>query len=218
MGLLATGVYGIVKMLATVVFVTVIVDRFGRRLPLLVGAVGAGFAMFYLGVYANLSDSLHTQPPKDAGANAAVAMVYIYAVFYGASWNGIPWLFTSEVLPTRVRTLGMTICVCWQWLSQFIVVYSLPYMIKGIGYGTFLFFGCCTALAFLFAYLFVPETKQVMMEDMELLFGPDVSVWASKARRNYLDHRDRGETMADFAEKTGAEKSSVVEREVAGEV
>jgi hypothetical protein len=217
-GLLATGVYGIVKMLATLVFVTVIVDRFGRRLPLLVGAAGAGFAMFYLGVYANLSNSLHSQPPKDAGANAAVAMIYIYAIFYGASWNAIPWLFTSEVLPTRVRTLGMTICVCWQWLTQFVVVYSLPYMIKGIGYGTFLFFGCCTALAFVFAYLFVPETKQVMMEDMELLFGPGVSIWATKARKNYLDHRDRGETMGDLADKTSAEKPSVLEREIAPEV
>jgi hypothetical protein len=103
------------------------------------------------------------------------------------SWNGIPWLFTSEVLPTRVRTLGMAFCICFQWLTQFVVVYSLPYMVLGITYGTFLFFGCCTVLAIAFAWFFVPETKGVQLEDMDLLFGPDVPIIASHARKHYLE-------------------------------
>ena len=63
-------------------------------------------------------------------------------------------------------------------------------MITGIGYGTFLFFACCTALAFVFAYLFVPETKGVAMEDMHLIFGPDVSILATKVQKNYDTHRE----------------------------
>ncbi|KAJ5087801.1 hypothetical protein N7456_011417 [Penicillium angulare] len=189
--LLATGVYGLVKMGATFVFVIVIVDRIGRRPALLVGSVGAGFAMFYLAIYCKVSNSLNETPPRDSGANAAIAMIYIYAVFYGFSWNGIPWLFTAETLPTRVRTLGMAISVCVQWLGQFIVVYSLPHMIKGIGYGTFLFFACCIVLALLFAYFFIPETKGVAMEDMDLIFGPDVSIIATKARKNYDLHYEQ---------------------------
>lgn len=181
---------------ATFVFVTVIVDRIGRRPALLVGSIGAGFAMFYLAIYSKVSNSLNSTPPRDAGANAAVAMVYIYAISYGFSWNGIPWIFTAEVLPTRVRTMGMAISVCVQWLAQFVIVYSLPHMITGIGYGTFLFFACCTVLAFIFAYLFVPETKGVSMEDMHLIFGPDVTVFATKARKNYDTHReDRFESV-----------------------
>jgi len=184
-------------MFTTLIFVAFFVDRVGRRLPLLVGAVGAGIAMFYLGIYCKLSNSLNQLPPQDAGANAAVAMIHIYAIFYGFSWNGIPWLYTSEILPTRVRTLGMAIGVCIQWLSQFVVVYSLPYMIKGIGYGTFIFFGTCTVLAFLFAWFFVPETKGVSIEDMGLLFGAGVSVFAGNARKNYEERRGNGEFYTD---------------------
>lgn len=183
--LLATGVYGLVKMAATLAFVTLIVDRVGRRPALLAGSIGAGLAMFYLAVYCKVSNSLNERPPRDAGARTAIAMVYIYAISYGLSWNGVPWLFTAEVLPTRVRTLGMALTVAFQWLGQFVVVYSLPHMINGIGYGTFLFFACCTALALVFAYLFVPETKGVGMEDMDLIFGPGVSTIATKARQNY---------------------------------
>lgn len=208
--LLATGVYGLVKMGATFVFVAVIVDRIGRRPALLVGSIGAGFAMFYLAIYSKVSNSLHATPPRDAGANAAVAMVYIYAVFYGLSWNAIPWLFTAETLPTRVRTMGMAISVCSQWLGQFIVVYSLPHMITGIGYGTFLFFACCTVLAFVFAYLFVPETKGVAMEDMHLIFGPDVSILATKARKNYDTHREDRLEAVIVREKIDVEQVETV--------
>ena len=190
-------------MVTTVIFMTFLVDRLGRRPALLVGAAGAGFAMYYLAAYSKLSGSFDHTPPQDAGANAAVAMIYIYAVFYAFSWNGIPWLFTAEVLPTRVRTLGMAVCVCVQWLFQFVVVYSLPHMVRGIGYGTFLFFGSCTVLAFVFAYLFVPETKGVVMEDMDLIFGPDVSVFAGKARANYVEMHALQLTQ-DIEERKGA--------------
>ncbi|KAI1048842.1 hypothetical protein LB505_012856 [Fusarium chuoi] len=75
-------------------------------------------------------------------------------------------------------------------------------MVIGITYGTFLFFGACTVLAIIFAWLFIPETKGVQLEDMALLFGPDVPIFASQARDNYLqgiaaralDERD-GEKM-----------------------
>ncbi|KAH8894591.1 general substrate transporter [Thozetella sp. PMI_491] len=193
-GLLATGVYGIVKMLTTVIFMVFFVDRFGRRPALLVGAAGAMVAMFYLAGYSALSGSFVQTPPSDSGSRAALAMIYIYAIFYGFSWNGIPWIFASEVLPNRVRTLGMMCAVCMQWLAQFIVVYSLPYMITRITYGAFIFFGSCTVIAFFFAYFFVPETKGVPLEDMDLLMGPDAPLFAVNARKRYDEAKRNGLT------------------------
>lgn len=113
-GLLATGIFGIVKMVATMLYAFVLIDKFGRRPLLIIGGVGAGLAMFYLAGYSKISGSFDHVQPQGAGARCAVAMVYVYALFYGFSWNGIPWLFTSEVLPTRVRTLGMAFCICIQ--------------------------------------------------------------------------------------------------------
>ncbi|GAW16293.1 hypothetical protein ANO14919_057160 [Xylariales sp. No.14919] len=184
-GLLGTGVFGIVKMVATFFYAGFLVDKAGRRALLIGGGIGALVPMLYLGVYTKVSGSFTAVPPQDDGARAAIAMIYIYAFFYGLSWNGVPWLFTSEIMPTRVRTLGVAFCICIQWLTQFVVVYSLPYMILGITYGTFLFFTAFIVLAIIFAWLFVPETKGVALEDMDLLFGSDVPVFARRARRNY---------------------------------
>lgn len=191
-GLLATGVYGIVKMMTTLVFMIFIVDRFGRRPALLVGAVGAMISMYYIAGYSHLSGSFEGTAPSDAGSRTALAMIYLYAIFYGFSWNGIPWIFASEVLPNNVRTLGMMCAVCTQWLAQFIVVYSLPYMMNSIKYGTFLFFGTCTVVAFFFAYFFVPETKGVPLEDMDILLGVDAPLFAGAAYKNYLEAKQAG--------------------------
>ncbi|KAI9729558.1 MAG: hypothetical protein M1834_006754 [Cirrosporium novae-zelandiae] len=217
-GLMATGVYGIVKMVTTVVFMLFIVDRFGRRPALLIGAIGAGFAMFYLGIYAKLSNSFNAVPKKDGGANTAVAMIYLYAIFYGFSWNGVPWIFAAEVLPTRARALGMMCSVCMQWLAQFIVVYSLPYMEASIKYGMFFFFAACTVVAFFFAYLFVPETKGVELEDMGLMFGPQTPTFAKAKRRSYDEAHRAGLTVAQLyratieSEKLGEDK--IIEQRV----
>lgn len=69
-------------------------------------------------------------------------------------------------------------------------------MIASIKYGTFCFFGACTIVALVFAYLFVPKTKGIPLEDVGILFGADVSVFATKARKNYLEFRQAESRVA----------------------
>lgn len=49
--LLTVGVYGVVKFAAMLVYVFFLVDRVGRRIPLLVGGTIQGLAMMYMGLY-----------------------------------------------------------------------------------------------------------------------------------------------------------------------
>lgn len=145
-----------------------IVDRFGRRPILIIGAVGALIAMYYLAGYSAISGSFDHAIKSDGGSRAALGMVYIFGICHSLSWTGIPWIFAAEVMPNKVRTIGMMCAVCMQWLAQFLVVYSLPYMLVGIKWGAFVFFGTCTVAALVFAYLFVPETKGVPLEGKSL--------------------------------------------------
>lgn len=192
--LLASGIYGVVKFVVTLTFMIFIVDTFGRRIPLIIGGIGCSITMLYLGGYTLVSNSFHATPPRDSGASAAIASLYLYAVFYSFSWSGIPWIFSSEVLPTHVRGFGMMCAGLSQWLSQFIVVYSLPYMVTGIESGMFWFFGACAAVATVFAYLLVPETKGVVLEDMELLFDSEAPVLAVNRRKAFLEAKAVGMT------------------------
>ncbi|KAG5782214.1 hypothetical protein H9Q73_004142 [Fusarium xylarioides] len=157
-GLLATGVYGIIKVVATSLFIRFIVDRFGRRVPLLIGSAVALTSMLYLGIYCAVSGAFSGGASQSAGGYIAVVFVYIYAIAFCCSWNSIAWIYCAEIFP-----LG--------WLGQFIVVYSTPYMMKNIKWGTFIFFAAFIVVGIFFAYFLVPETARLTLEDMDILFS-----------------------------------------------
>lgn len=95
-GLLATGVFGIVKAGATTIFMIWGIERLGRRNALLIGSVGAMTALLYMGAFAKVTGSFEaggSPGGQSPGAYVAIVMVYIFAVFYAISWNGIPWIF-----------------------------------------------------------------------------------------------------------------------------
>ncbi|EPQ32015.1 uncharacterized protein PFL1_00213 [Pseudozyma flocculosa PF-1] len=181
--LLATGIFGIVKMVVTIVFMFFFVDRVGRRVPLLVGSVGAAASMYYLGIYSTVTRSFQQPVPKDGAAYFALVCVYLFGASYAFSWNGIPWIFQSEVFPLAVRALSMVVTTANQWLSQFVIVYSAPYMIESMRGYTFIFFALWTTAAFGFVWLLVPETAGISLENMDVLFdGPTL---ARDKRRHY---------------------------------
>lgn len=92
--LLATGAFGLVKATTTLVFMLLLIDRLGRRRAMLIGSCGGIVAMYYLGGYTAQSRSFtSTFVPKDGGAYIAILMVYLFAMFYAISWNGVPWVF-----------------------------------------------------------------------------------------------------------------------------
>ncbi|KAH8883732.1 MFS quinate transporter QutD [Thozetella sp. PMI_491] len=170
-GLLATGVFGIVKTTATAVFMIFGVDRLGRRKSLLIGSAGALVAMFYLGGYTTVSKSFSGQAPQDGGAYLAIVMIYLFAIFYAMSWNGIPWIFCAEVFPIAIRSACLVFTTCTQWLGQFIIVYSTPYMMANIKSGTFLFFGASLVVGIVVVFFLMPETKGLSLEEMDIMFS-----------------------------------------------
>lgn len=218
-GLLATGVYGAIKSIFSIISFMFLVDRFGRRPLLLLASIGCCFTLFYLAGYASLTHSSEGGAEKNAAAYSAIVMVYLFAISYVSgyvayfqirliitnicSWN-LSWIVCSELFPTHVRSFCLTITTCSQWLGQFIVVYSTPYMIEGISYGVFIFFGCMTAIAFAFVYFFVSETKGVALEDMDILFQ-ETTGFASKKRKQFdeiitLRNRERAANKLDGEE------------------
>ena len=88
--LLASGIYGIVKVVATAIFVFFLVDSLGRKLSLFISGMGMGILFFIIGAL------LKEFPPPAAGANpppaskAMAAMLYLYVCFYSLGWGPLP--------------------------------------------------------------------------------------------------------------------------------
>jgi len=168
--LFATGVYGTVKIVATGIFLLIGIDRLGRRKSLLFGAAWMMTMMFIIGAV------LHTHPPTDvnkvsSASIAMVVMIYLYVIGYSASWGPIPWVYLSEIFPTRLRSYGVGMGAATQWLFNFVITEVTPSAVNHIGWRTFLMFGIFCFANGLFAFFFIKETKGKTLEEMDVLFG-----------------------------------------------
>jgi len=168
--LFATGVYGTVKVATTGLFLLIGIDKIGRRYSLLGGALWMMTMMFILG------GLLHTHPPTNVNvvspaSIAMVVMIYLYVIGYSASWGPIPWVYVSEIFPTRLRSYGVGMAATTQWLFNFCITYMTPSAINHIGWRTFLMFGIFCLANFVFVWFFIKETKGRTLEDMDIIFG-----------------------------------------------
>ncbi|KEP48041.1 sugar porter (SP) family MFS transporter [Rhizoctonia solani 123E] len=168
--LFATGIYGLVKMVATFIALFWIVDRAGRRNPLMAGAFIGGLALYYVAAYAALAKPIPGIGSTPAGRFAA-ACLYIFAVATCGSWNGISWIICAEIFPLSVRALCQAITTATHWIFAFAMARATPYMLANTGYGFYLFFGTCMMLMIPFIYFLLPETKGISLEHVDKLFG-----------------------------------------------
>jgi hypothetical protein len=128
--------------------------------------------MYFLGAYVKISPPGKTAPTSiSPGSYAAAVVIYIFAVAFCFSWAGIPWIYCSEIYPLRIRSVCVAITSATHWLFNFVIARSVPYMISNVGFGTYFVFASMLTLSIPFVYFFVPETKGLSLEDMDVLFG-----------------------------------------------
>jgi SP family myo-inositol transporter-like MFS transporter 13 len=109
----------------------------------------------------------------DASHGWLVAIfLYIFISFYAAGPGVCVWLALSELMPTRIRSNGMSIAlVINQLVSTTLAVIFLPVASK-YGYSAMFFlFAGFTVVYFLTAVFFLPETKGKTLEEIEEHFA-----------------------------------------------
>ncbi|KAL2007902.1 hypothetical protein VTN00DRAFT_7884 [Thermoascus crustaceus] len=168
--LLATGVVGVAMFIATIPAV-IWVDRLGRKPVLFVGAIGMAACHFIIAAIVGQNED-QWDSHKAAGW-AAVVMVWLFVVHFGYSWGPCAWILISEIWPLSVRAKGIALGASANWMNNFIVGQVTPDMLEGIRYGTYIFFGLITFLGALFIAFLVPETKQLSLEEMDVIFGSE---------------------------------------------
>ncbi|KAJ5106608.1 hypothetical protein N7456_003283 [Penicillium angulare] len=174
--LLATGVVGIINVLATIPAI-LIIDKVGRKPLLLAGSIGMFCSMIIVAVI--VAKFQHDWEHHATAGWAAVAFIWIYIANFGYSWGPASWVLIAEIFPLSIRAKGTSIGASSNWMNNFIVAFVVPPMISGISWGMYLVFAALLFLGAIFIWFCVPETKNKTLEEMDVIFG---SVTASEDR------------------------------------
>ncbi|KAH7031392.1 general substrate transporter [Microdochium trichocladiopsis] len=173
---LYTGIYGLVKAVASIIYYIFFVDMLGRRRPTIVSSVACSLCLWYVGAYVKIghpADVIKAGGTLDAstaaGGKAATAMIMIYSVFWSFGLNGIPWIVSAEIFPGALRNFSGTFAAFTQWLIQFVITKAMPYIFTSFGYGTWFFFATWMLVASVWSFCFLPETKGLTIDQMDVI-------------------------------------------------
>jgi MFS family permease len=118
-----------------------------------------------------IENALITPVPGTQNGWIVAIALFVFMAFYAVGPGVCVWLALSELMPTRIRSNGMSIAlVLNQAVSTTIAAVFLPTVGK-YGYSTMFFgFAACTVVYFVTATWFLPETKGKTLEEIEAHF------------------------------------------------
>jgi MFS family permease len=115
-----------------------------------------------------IENALITPVPSEHVGWGVALTLFVFIAFYAIGPGVCVWLALSELMPTRIRSNGMSIALLLnQAVSTTIAAIFLP-TVGRYGYATMFFgFAACTVIYFITAAVFLPETKGKTLEEIE---------------------------------------------------
>lgn len=142
-------------------------DRFGRRIW------GYNIVGFFVGlVLVGVGYRFNPVTHKAAAEGVYLSGIILYFLFFG-SYSTLTWVIPSESFDLKTRSLGMTICSTFLYLWSFTVTYNFSSMKSAFTYTglTLGFYGGIAFLGFIYQVLFMPETKDKTLEEIDDIFN-----------------------------------------------
>ncbi|EDK42773.1 hexose transporter 2 [Lodderomyces elongisporus NRRL YB-4239] len=175
-------ILGAVNFISTFVNIWAI-ERFGRRLCLLVGSAG----MFVCFIIYSILGSINLYQDDTFSASAThlptgKAMIFVtclYIFFFASTWAGGVFAVLSEMYPLRVRSKAISVALGCNWMWGFLISFTSSFIINSIHfYYGFVFTGCI-AVSFVFVYFCIMESKGLTLEEVDEMYAEGVVPWRS---------------------------------------
>ncbi|HTW12250.1 MAG TPA: sugar porter family MFS transporter [Solirubrobacteraceae bacterium] len=177
---------GIVNLVFAIVAV-LLLDRVGRRPPLIIGTCGSVIGLIVLGLYFEGSTAF-----QHSHAWLALAAMMFYIASFEISLGPVFWVMIAEIFPLRARAKAMALCTMFNWGFNFFVSYFFLDAVKALGEsGTFFMYAGFGVLAVIFFAARVPETKNRSLEQIEREVHGDKQLNREARRQSASERRER---------------------------
>ena len=152
---------GLVNTLTTILAL-VIIDKVGRKKLVYYGVSGMVVSLILIGLYFLFGDSL----------NVSSLFLLVFFLFYvfccAVSICAVVFVLLSEMYPTKVRGLAMSIAGFALWIGTYLIGQLTPWMLHNLTpAGTFFLFAVMCVPYMLIVWKLVPETTGKSLEEIE---------------------------------------------------
>jgi facilitated trehalose transporter len=151
------------------------VDRFGRRILLIVSGTFMSLSLAGLGVFfyiKSLWESQGADEALEAVAWMPLLCLIAFIVAYSSGYSAVPYVVMGELFPIRYRNVLSAVSTSFNLSCSFVVVRTFPDISRHLGFDlAFWFYGICCAAGVVFVLLILPETKGRTLEDISRLFS-----------------------------------------------
>ena len=152
---------GLVNTLTTILAL-VIIDKVGRKKLVYYGVSGMVVSLILIGLYFLFGDSL--------GVSSLFLLIFFlfYVFCCAVSICAVVFVLLSEMYPTKVRGLAMSIAGFALWIGTYLIGQLTPWMLQNLTpAGTFFLFAVMCVPYMLIVWKLVPETTRKSLEEIE---------------------------------------------------
>ena len=164
--LIANVANGVLAVIGSSICLFFLMDRVPRRTLIIGGFVATTTA------HALIVASALLLPEGLLKAYVILFFMVTFVFCMQAALNIPVWVIISEMFPLRLRGLGMGVCVLCLWIANAVIAFLFPIIVKAIGIqGAFGVFVVLGLIAIAFLKVFLPETKDRSLEELEERFS-----------------------------------------------
>ncbi|KAJ5165345.1 uncharacterized protein N7500_007175 [Penicillium coprophilum] len=112
--------------------------------------------------------------PQSSNAHIGLIafFVYLFDAFYSPGEGPVPFTYSAEVFPLSHREVGMAWAVATNNFWASVLSLTFPWMLRALTpQGAFGFYAGLNLVAFALIFLFMPETMQRSLEELDYVFG-----------------------------------------------
>lgn len=146
------------------------VEGFGRRNLMLASAAGNAICMA-------LVAGLGSQPNNQMAMHGAVVFIFLYHFSFIVGFAGIPILYSTEIVPLKLRGTINGISIATHWAFCFLIVEITPIAFEAIGWRLFIIFAVVNLLIMIVIYYMFPETSGRTLEEIDQIFVSSEGIW-----------------------------------------
>lgn len=181
------------------------IDRFGRRWTLIWGN------LFNMVTFIIATIMLVVYPPGSGSAAQGwgfIIVTWAYNFSFSATCGPLSWIIPAEIFDTRTRAKGVSLATMTSFAFNTMIGQVTGIAMEAVGWRYYLTFVICNFTNALFFWAFLPETKQLPLEEMNYLFTHAPWFVPGTDKKAYTaDYQGDLERRAEKLEHTGASEA-----------